>query len=307
MLASRGMQMPGDSELDQIEGLPFSIELKGAELRFFINVQKVARVVESEKLGLLPDEMAPFSALFDLEGIPVPVIPLADVLRGQAHEGLSDLAQGRMTKGSSRIIICHVMNHLVGLEVAKTRKVFRTPNAELKAPPTLFAGSGKHLISGMIRDKDGFLYMFDLEGFLADKTEAFSLVQGSETPKTRKMEGRSILVVEDSEVFVSLVKRILERHGAVIDIARNGKEAWEKVSARSIPYDIVFTDIEMPIMTGVELARLIKKSACPSRVIFHSAISNQALIDDIREHGLGDYLVKFDEQNIVKACQGLLK
>jgi len=59
-----------------------------------------------------------------------------------------------------------------------------------------------------------------------------------------------VLVVEDNIINQKLVKNILEGLGLEVEIANNGLEAFEK--RRSNKYDLIFMDIQMPVMNGVE-------------------------------------------------------
>ena len=59
-----------------------------------------------------------------------------------------------------------------------------------------------------------------------------------------------ILVTEDNIINQKLIKRILEEHGATVDLANNGLESFEK--RRSGNYDLIFMDIQMPVMDGIE-------------------------------------------------------
>ena len=59
-----------------------------------------------------------------------------------------------------------------------------------------------------------------------------------------------ILVTEDNIINQKLIKRILEEHGITVDIANNGLESFEK--RRSGTYDLLFMDIQMPVMDGIE-------------------------------------------------------
>ncbi|WP_309498831.1 ATP-binding protein [Sulfurovum sp.] len=59
-----------------------------------------------------------------------------------------------------------------------------------------------------------------------------------------------VLVTEDNIINQKLIKRILEEHGISVDIANNGLESFEK--RRSGNYDLIFMDIQMPVMDGIE-------------------------------------------------------
>jgi len=59
-----------------------------------------------------------------------------------------------------------------------------------------------------------------------------------------------VLVTEDNIINQKLIKRILEEHGMTVDLANNGLECFEK--RRSNDYDLLFMDIQMPVMDGIE-------------------------------------------------------
>jgi len=73
------------------------------------------------------------------------------------------------------------------------------------------------------------------------------------------MENRkgNILIVDDDETICETITLILENEGFNADLARNGKEALEKV--RSKYYDVALLDIKLPDMEGTYLLRAIKE------------------------------------------------
>ena len=82
--------------------------------------------------------------------------------------------------------------------------------------------------------------------------------------KNEPLSGLLILVCEDSDTVMALVKFVLERDGARVDCAENGQIGYElfvQASQLGAPYDIVITDMQMPIMTGYELATAIRSKS----------------------------------------------
>ncbi|SFV54476.1 BarA sensory histidine kinase (= VarS = GacS) [hydrothermal vent metagenome] len=69
-------------------------------------------------------------------------------------------------------------------------------------------------------------------------------------PTHATMFDAKVLVTEDNIINQKLIKRILEEHGITVDLANNGLEAFEK--RRNNLYDLLFMDIQMPVMDGIE-------------------------------------------------------
>jgi CheY-like chemotaxis protein len=82
-----------------------------------------------------------------------------------------------------------------------------------------------------------------------------------------------VLVVDDDRAIRELVKRLVARHGFVIDTANDGAEAWTLLAENA--YDAVLLDLMMPNMNGFDLVdriRCDKPSVLP-RIVIMTAFS----------------------------------
>lgn len=102
-----------------------------------------------------------------------------------------------------------------------------------------------------------------------------------------------ILVAEDNEANRMLLKIILGRLGYYPDWAEDGVEALQQV--RQTPYDIVFLDVQMPRMDGLEVVPLIKRELLPWSLPIFIAVTAFARQEDRKiclEAGMDDYVCK---------------
>ncbi len=120
-----------------------------------------------------------------------------------------------------------------------------------------------------------------------------------------------ILAVDDSAIVRAMVRKAIAMSGVEIGAfheAANGREALE-VLARA-PVDVVFADLNMPEMSGLELvARMGRDPALASvPVVIVSSERNEARIDELRSGGVRAYVKKpfrpEDFRDVVRALLG---
>ena len=100
----------------------------------------------------------------------------------------------------------------------------------------------------------------------------------------------NILLVEDHIINQIATRKVLEKWGDVtVDIAKNGKEAIEKVDNKN--YDLVLMDLQMPILSGVAATRVIRKSD-NLPIIALTAHASEEERKKCLDAGMNDYITK---------------
>ncbi|MGZ3723277.1 MAG: response regulator [Bdellovibrionales bacterium] len=80
------------------------------------------------------------------------------------------------------------------------------------------------------------------------------------------------MIVDDSADVRDLFVVLAELNGFIVETARNGKEALEKLAQLNADPSIVFVDLNMPVMGGAEFVRRLKETglASTSRIVIFS-------------------------------------
>lgn len=90
-----------------------------------------------------------------------------------------------------------------------------------------------------------------------------------------KGSGESILLVDDEATVLKVTCRLLEKLGYHVRTAAAGPEALEIFEATPDGFDLVLTDVVMPRMTGIELARRIRLSDPDQPILFTSGYTTR--------------------------------
>jgi chemosensory pili system protein ChpA (sensor histidine kinase/response regulator) len=136
-----------------------------------------------------------------------------------------------------------------------------------------------------------------------------SLVTMSQTGYEPIRKDPMVLIIDDSITVRELLSMTFTRAGYRVEQARDGQEAWDKLRS-GLPCDLVFCDIEMPRMDGLELLSRVQKDQSLSKVPFamltsrgsdrHRQIASQL--------GASGYFIKpYLEEALLEAAKRMIK
>ena len=118
---------------------------------------------------------------------------------------------------------------------------------------------------------------------------------------------RKILLVDDEEGFLSVIKEALEIRGFDIVTAKSAIEAGLELSSKKP--DLILMDIKMPGIDGLQACAAIKKNPDTANIpiMIVSAISEEAQIKKAHKMGVSDYFIKpVDIEKLVKRIKEVL-
>ena len=165
-----------------------------------------------------------------------------------------------------------------GLGLAISRRIVRMMDSDIKLESEPGKGSS-------------FSFSVKLQPVSGEKTTVTS------QPEEISFPGKRILVVEDNELNMEIICTILENYGIETEQAVNGEEAVRRME-ESVPgyYDMIFMDIMMPEMDGLEATRTIRnldREDCKKIPIY--AMSANAFDEDVKRSlasGMNGHLSK---------------
>ncbi len=106
------------------------------------------------------------------------------------------------------------------------------------------------------------------------------------------LRGSNILLTEDNETNQEIIVGLLEESGINIDIAVNGEDALNHYKADPSKYELIFMDLQMPVMDGFEATRRIREIDQEITII---ALTANAMVEDIEKTtavGMNEHLNK---------------
>lgn len=197
----------------------------------------------------------------------------------------------------------------IGIKPENHKKIFEAFSQEDNSTTRQFGGTGLGLsitnkLLGMMGSKleleselnKGSTFYFDIEvqSSSKDKRSIFDIPVVEEEIIYENHRKLNILVVEDNNINSLLAKTLLKKitPNASVTITANGQEAYDK--CRESTFDIIFMDIQMPVMNGYESTKLIRMlkqyENVPIIALTAGTLSNEK--EKSFESGMNNYITK---------------
>lgn len=121
-----------------------------------------------------------------------------------------------------------------------------------------------------------------------------------------RLKGLHTLLVEDTENNIAFISRFLTKKGALVDIARNGKEALQK--ALTNHYNIILMDVRMPVMDGISATQELRARGCKIPIIAMTAHAMKGDREPCLAAGMNSYISKpINSLQLVKTIEELVQ
>ncbi len=105
---------------------------------------------------------------------------------------------------------------------------------------------------------------------------------------------KKVLIAEDSSVIQNLTKKILQFQNFEISSVKNGEQVLQALAKE--PFDILLLDINMPVMDGMECAKLVRALPDPVKanipIVAITGNARNYSMEDFKSVGINEYLQK---------------
>jgi len=270
--------------------------------RYGINVFKVREVLQCPPLTSIPKSNSLIRGVAHIRGQTISVIDLSLAMGGRPIQDVNN----------SFIIIAEYNRTVQGFLVGSVERIINI-NWESILPPPEGTGKASYLTAVTEVEKE-LIEILDVEKILNEISPANAEVskEFAASVKIDKSIDKIIFIADDSSVARSQVKKALSSLGLTIEVARDGREALNRLKALSEETGdvtdkvaVLVSDIEMPEMDGYTLTAEIKSKPelAKLHVILHTSLSgvfNQAMVQKV---GADDFIAKFHPDELAESVQ----
>ncbi len=242
-----------------------------------INVAKVREILPYETPTYMPNVHPSIEGIFIPRDKMITVVDLANELKITEPS----------TEERDMLVISHFNKLDVAFHVHKIVGIHRLSWESIMIPDTVINNAQSSIATGVVKMEDGrIVIILDFEKIITDICPETGLkVSEIDRLGSRNRNDSPILVAEDSALLSKLIYDSLVKAGySNVTLCNNGKVAWDKLEEYKLSDTVnknvkcIITDIEMPIMDGHRLTKLVKTDDRLKHlplIIFSSLISEE--------------------------------
>lgn len=293
-------QLVGENRLEIL-----MFKLYGRQL-FAINVFKVQEVLQIPRLTLMPQRHPHVCGVITLRGKTIPVIDLSQAI------GMRPIAGTE----ASTIIVTEYNRTVQAFLVSAVDRIVNLTWESIMPPPT--SAGRQHYLTAITKVDEQLVEIIDVEKVLAEIAPYNTRIapQRLQDPLLQSVQGREVLIVDDSNVALAQLRDTLSQLGLVVHSASDGLKALQmlqKWADAGINITdkllMVFTDAEMPSMDGYRLTTEIRSDARLKDlyVVLHTSLSgsfNEAMVKKV---GCDNFLSKFQPEGLLDVVTDRIK
>ncbi|MBD8926928.1 chemotaxis protein [Agathobacter sp.] len=289
-----------ESGTNELEVLEFTL----GDNHYGINVAKIREILQYTPVTPVPNSHPSVEGIFMPRDTMITVIDLKKCL------GLPE------TDEKGLFIITNFNKLNVAFHVDEVIGIHRVSWENIIKPDSTIQGRDGSTATGVIKMNDKLVVILDFESIVSSISPETGLrVNDIDNMESRDRSDSTILIAEDSALLSKLITDCLKKAGYVkLIVTENGQEAWDKICELKAAGDIteklncIITDIEMPLMDGHRLTKLVKSDAALKEipVIIFSSLVNEEMRIKGEQLGADAQLTKPEIGQLVDAIDKLI-
>jgi two-component system chemotaxis response regulator CheV len=260
-----------ESGTNELEVLEFTI---GAN-HYGINVAKIKEIVPFNVVTPIPNSHPSVEGIFMPRDLIITVVDLSKVINAKPSDNPT----------KDMFIITNFNKLNVAFHVHSVIGIHRVSWADIITPDTTINNGDNAIATGIVKINGQLIVILDFEKIVSDISPETGLrVSEIKKLENRKQNNNHIVIAEDSPLLIRLISDSLTKSGYTnLTLCNNGQEAWDflcQAKEGKVENDIhcIITDLEMPLMDGHRLTKLVKTDDVLKDipvVIFSSLINDQ--------------------------------
>jgi two-component system chemotaxis response regulator CheV len=290
-----------ESGTNELEVLEFTL----GESHYGINVAKIREILTYQPITPVPNSHPSIEGIFMPRDTMITVVNLKKCLGIPID-----------TQDTGLFIITNFNKLNIAFHVDQVIGIHRVSWETIIKPDSTINTEENSASTGVIKMEDKLIIILDFEKIVTD----ISPETGLKVSDVDNLEGRArcdspILIAEDSPLLSKLITDCLKKAGYTnLIVTMNGQEAWDKLREFKREGDVcekvhcIITDIEMPLMDGHRLTKLVKEDEVMKKIplIIFSSLVNEEMRIKGEKLGADAQLTKPEIGHLVEAIDDLI-
>lgn len=207
-----------------------------------------------------------------------------------------DFAQAHPGLKIGRYVQLGVADTGSGMDAATVARIFE-PFFTTKAPGE-GTGLGLSVVHGIVQSHDGGIFVYSQPGegtrfrIYLPEHGGEAMVEAEALDELPRGRGERVLYVEDEPQLALMGRQMLVRLGYTPEVRERPLEALALLRAQPAAFELLVTDLTMPEMTGLELARRARKIRPGLPVVLMSGYASTLSLEKLEGLGVGELLTK---------------
>lgn len=221
---------------------------------------------------------------------------LANAFKFTEYSGRIELSIKTASNGEKLKSAFIIRDNGTGMSPEFLKNIFQ-PYAREETNEKDGMGLGLTIVHELVREMGGSVGVKSVKGKGSEFTVSlvFDLIE--KQPEEKEFSLKRILLVDDSLINLEIVSLFLREKGAEIEVANNGKIAFDIFAgSEENYYDLILMDMRMPVLSGLEATKAIRalgrKNAREIKIIGFSANSLEEDVSEALACGMDDYISK---------------